>query len=126
MPTTAYVLEPNPAERTWIRAALGGCVDTVTFLEDCTAPLACGPVAGEAVFIAAAEPDDARTLKLVQDLRSRGASLPVIVLGPHSAFRAAVGVARLDATDFLERPATERQLRAAVGRALASFQRRHG
>jgi len=44
-------------------------------------------------------------------------SLPVIALGPHTAFREAVDIARLEGTDFLERPVTARQLRAAVRRA---------
>jgi DNA-binding NtrC family response regulator len=43
--------------------------------------------------------------------------LPVIVLGSHHAFRTAVDIARLEATDFLERPVSVRQLRAAVRRA---------
>ena len=34
-------------------------------------------------------------------LRGRGATLPVIVLGPHGAFWTAVEIARLEATDFL-------------------------
>jgi DNA-binding NtrC family response regulator len=41
----------------------------------------------------------------------------VIVLGSHRAFRTAVNIARLEATDFLERPVSARQLRAAVRRA---------
>lgn len=69
-------------------------------------------------LIASAEPDEAATLKLVRDLRGRGAMLPVIVLGPHSAFRMAVDIARLENTDFLERPVIVRQLRAAVRKAL--------
>jgi FixJ family two-component response regulator len=43
--------------------------------------------------------------------------LPVIVLGSHGAFRTAVDIARFAATDFLERPVSARQLRAAVCRA---------
>ena len=56
-------------------------------------------------------------LKLVRELRDRGATLPVIVLGPYSAFRTAVEIARLEATDFLERPVSARQLRTAVSKA---------
>jgi FixJ family two-component response regulator len=44
--------------------------------------------------------------------------LAVIVLGPPSAFRMAVDIARLERTDFLERPVTGRQLRAAVRKAV--------
>jgi FixJ family two-component response regulator len=70
-----------------------------------------------ACLVASAEPDEAATLKLVRELRGRGATLPVIVLGPDSAFRTAVEIARLEATDFLERPVSARQLRAAVSNA---------
>ena len=42
----------------------------------------------------------------------------MIVLGPHSAFRTAVDIARLTRTDFLERPVSVRQLRAALRRAV--------
>jgi FixJ family two-component response regulator len=49
--------------------------------------------------------------------------LPAIVLGPHSAFRTAVDIARLDATDFLERPVSESELRRAVRRACGAVKR---
>lgn len=48
---------------------------------------------------------------------SEAVGVPVIVLGPHTAFRSAIDIARLDATDFLERPVSMRQLHAAVCRA---------
>jgi FixJ family two-component response regulator len=56
---------------------------------------------------------------MVRELRAAGATMPVIVLGPYSAFRTAVSIARIEATDFLERPVSVRQLRAAVRRAIA-------
>jgi FixJ family two-component response regulator len=119
MPTTVYVIEPDPNERSWIRSALASNVDAVVFLDDCAALLASPrPSSERACLIASAEPDQAATLKLVRDLRSSGATLPVIVLGPHTAFRMAIEIARLPATDFLERPVTIRQLRAAVRKAL--------
>jgi FixJ family two-component response regulator len=117
MATTVYVIEPDPDERTWIQSALAPSVDSVVVLDDASALLA-NPLASEgACLVASAEPDEAATLKLVRELRGRGATLPVIVLGPHSAFRTAVEIARLEATDFLERPASARQLRAAVSKA---------
>ncbi len=41
------------------------------------------------------------------------------MLGPHSAFRTAVDVARLDGTDFLERPVSAQRLRAALRKVTA-------
>jgi two-component system response regulator FixJ len=116
MPTTVYVVDPDPAERAWIQSSLGRSVNAVVFVDDGQALLANVPGPEGACLIASAEPDAGATLELVRELRRRGATLPVIVLGPHSAFRTAVDIARLEATDFLERPVSARQLRAAVRR----------
>ena len=116
MPITVYVIDPDPDERIWIQSALASIVDTVVVLDDGAALLARLPACEGACLVASAEPDKTATLTLVRELRGRGATLPVIVLGPHSAFRTAVDIARLEATDFLERPVSVRQLRAAVHR----------
>lgn len=117
MPVTVYVIDPDPDERTWIESALAPSGHAVVVLDDRAALLARLPVPEGACLIAAAEPDETAILQLVRELRDRGAKLPVIVLGPHSAFRTAVDIARLEATDFLERPVSARQLRAAVDKA---------
>ena len=117
MPITVYVIDPDPDERTWIQSALAPIAGTVVVLDDGAALLARLPASEGACLVASAEPDETATLKLVRELRGRGATLPVIVLGPHSAFRTAVDIARLEATDFLERPVSARQIRAAVSRA---------
>jgi two-component system response regulator FixJ len=117
MPTTVYVIDPDPDERSWIQSVLARSVDAVTVLDDGSA-LPANPLGCEgACLVASAEPDKTATLRLVRALRGRGVMLPVIVLGPHSAFRTAVDLARLEATDFLERPVSARQLRAAVSKA---------
>jgi DNA-binding NtrC family response regulator len=117
MATTIYVIEPDPDERTWIQSALAPIADAVAFIEDGAALLARLPIGEDACLVTSAEADGASALKLVRELRARGAMIPVIVLGPHSAFRTAVDIARLPATDFLERPVSVRQVRAAVRRA---------
>jgi len=114
MATTVYIIDPDPEERAWIQAALAASVESVVVLDDGAALLARLPVAADACLVASTDPDEAATLELVRELRRRGAMLPAIVLGPHSAFRTAVDIARLEATDFLERPVSVRQLRAAV------------
>lgn len=58
-------------------------------------------------------------LELVRRLRRHGQALPVVVIGPHSAFRTAVDVARLNGTDFLERPVSAQRLRAALRKVTA-------
>jgi FixJ family two-component response regulator len=104
-------------EVTCYHSALPAIAGTVVVLDDGAALLARLPASEGACLVASAEPAETATLKLVRELRARGATLPVIVLGPHSAFRTAVDIARLEATDFLERPVSARQLRAAVSRA---------
>lgn len=120
MSTAAYVIESDPNERTWIESSLARSVDAVVFVEDGVALFSRLPCGDGVCLIASTEPDAAATLDLVRELRSRGATLPVIVLGPHSAFRTAVDIARLEATDFLERPVSARKLATAVCMALGS------
>lgn len=117
MPTHVYVVVADSHDRAWIESALVGWVDSVVFLDDVDGLLAKPPRGPGHCLIASADEDQAATLRLVRELRNSGANVPVIVLGPHTAFRTAVDIARLDATDFLERPVSVRQLRAAVRRA---------
>ncbi|MFO1313392.1 MAG: hypothetical protein U1F41_15155 [Burkholderiales bacterium] len=118
MPATVFVISPLQDDRKWIEVTLAPGVGAVVFVDDGAALLARLPATPAACLVTAAEPDARAALQLVRDLRGRGVMLPVIVLGPHSAFRVAVDIARLPATDFLERPVSARQLRLAVGKAL--------
>lgn len=117
MPTTVYVVNLLADERAWVEAALARSVDSVVALDDGPGLLARVPRGAGNCLLASADGHEAATLQLVRELRSAGATLAVIVLGSHTAFRTAVDIARLDATDFLERPVSVRQLRAAVRRA---------
>ncbi|MDM0109324.1 hypothetical protein QTH97_30640 [Variovorax sp. J22R24] len=118
MTTTAYVVVARSSDRAWIAEALaGGVVDRVTFAAGDAAQIAALPSGPGDCLILSADEDDAATLQLVRELRRRGSALAVIVLGPSTAFRTAVEIAKLEATDFLERPVGARQLRAAVRRA---------
>ena len=116
MSTTVYVIGFEPAQHAWIEAALGRGVDRVVRVDDSDAWLAHAPSGPGQCLIASADVDGAAILRLVRALRGQGNTLPVIVLGPHSEFRTAVDIARLEATDFLERPVSIRVLRAAVRR----------
>jgi FixJ family two-component response regulator len=117
MPTTVYVVAANQADRKWIESAFGRAAGTDTvFLSD-ESSLLSNPPSGRSCVIALADGKGLGTLALVRAMRSTGSLIPVIVLGSHSAFRTAVEIARFPATDFLERPVSAHQLRAAVLRA---------
>lgn len=118
MATTVYVLSFERAEQGWIRAALEGCVGSVVMLVDARALRAASCPGSDCCLVVSAEPDGAATLNLVRELRQDGITIPVVVLGSHSAFRTAVDIARMEATSFLERPVSSRQLLQAVLGAL--------
>lgn len=113
---TVYVLERDAAERRWIESALAGQVRALVFLDDAAALRARLPAHAGDCLLCGAEPDAAAALELVRELRRRGEALPVVMIGPHSAFRTAVDVARLAGTDFLQRPVSAQRLRAALRR----------
>lgn len=117
MSTTVYIVGFEPDDRAWIESALGRSVDAVIHIDDVKPLLESAPHPPGQCVIACADVDAPAALKLVRALRHQGIPLPVIVLGPHTAFRTAVDIARLEATDFLERPVSVRELRAAVRRA---------
>jgi DNA-binding NtrC family response regulator len=119
MPTVVYVVDADPRDRAWIESALAHSVELV-FVDGGADLLARLPHGSGHCLILSGDEDETATLRLVRDLRNSGNTLPVIVLGPHTAFRTAVAIARLDATDFLERPVSVRQLRSAVRRVCAS------
>jgi len=114
-----YVLERDPAERRWIESVLAGQVRTLVFLEDGAALLEGLAAKGGDCLLCGTEPDASVALELVRSLRRNGQDLPVVVIGPYSAFRTAVDVARLSSTDFLERPVSAQRLRAALQRVKA-------
>jgi FixJ family two-component response regulator len=118
MPATVLVINPDDVDRRWIASALASTAYVAEFLADEAELFARLPAEEPACLVAFAEPDADAALLLVRELRRRAPALPVIVLGSHSAFRMAVDVARLPATDFLERPVSSRQLRLAIARAL--------
>jgi len=119
MYNTVYVLERDPAECRWIESALAGQVRKLIFLEDGATLLDWLATQGGDCLLCGAEPDASVALELVRRLRRHGQALPVVVIGPHSAFRTAVDVARLNGTDFLERPVSAQRLRAALRKVTA-------
>jgi FixJ family two-component response regulator len=114
--STVYLIESDAAERRWLASALAGIGDARVFVDPPAALLDRLPLAPDDCLVCTADAGGAPALELVRELRQRGATLPVVVLGPISALRAAVDIARLDATDFLERPVSIGRLRSALRR----------
>lgn len=125
MNTTAYVIDPDPEERERIEAILSPSVEVVCGFGDAEALLAALRVRDEVCLIVSLEPNEEAVRELVGELRLSGSEIPVIVVGSRTAFRAATEIARLEFTDFLQRPLTAHKLRAAVER-LCGARRQHG
>lgn len=115
--TSVFVIDPDLEERKRIETALAPSGASLVFFEDDAGLLAALPAAELTCLIASAEIHGTATLELVRELRRRGITTPVIVLGSHTAFRTAIDLARLEATEFLERPISVWELQRAVRRA---------
>lgn len=114
MRKTAYVLLSDAAERAWIDAALQRCVDRVVFLDGVASlPVRADEDEAECLIVSV-EPVEHGVVKTIGDLRGSGNTIAVIALGSHAAFRQAIDIARMHATDFLERPVSDHELRQAV------------
>jgi two-component system response regulator FixJ len=113
---TVYLIESDAAERRWLASALVGIGDARVFVDPPAALLDRLPLGADDCLILGADAGGTQAVELVRELRRRGATLPVVVLGPISALRAAVDIARLAATDFLERPVSIGRLRSALRR----------
>lgn len=111
----AYVVDPDAEERRWIEAVLSQTAEVVSGFNDAEG-LPGLVEEREGCIVIAVEPDERATLELIRKLRWSGKLVPVIVVGPRTAFRTATDIARLGFTDFLERPLSAYKLRAAIER----------
>lgn len=116
MTRTAYVLLAGAEERARVDAALARCVDRVVFLDAIDALPTQADEGEQDCLILSAEAAEPGPVKVIGELRERGNTIAVIALGSHAAFRQAVEIARMEATDVLESPVSDRELRQAVKR----------
>jgi DNA-binding NtrC family response regulator len=114
MRKTVYVVVADATERTWINSALAKCVDRVVFLEDTGAlPTHLAPNEADCLLISA-EPTEHGAVNAIRELRAKGNTIAAIALGSDAVFRSAVDIARMQWTDFLEQPVSDRELQQAV------------
>ena len=117
MGTAVYIVDSDPQERGWIESTLSTSVDAVRTLDDAEGVLALLDAQTGACLLVSVDPSQESALELVRKLRKSGNMIPVIAVGPESAFRTATDIAQLEFTDFLPRPLSAFKLRAAVRRA---------
>lgn len=120
MGLTVYVVDPDPQERERIDAILSPSVEAVRGLDDAKALLAVLEGRDGACLIVSVEPDEAAALELARELRLLGSNIPLVAVGSGTALRTATGIARLEFTDFVERPLSAHKLRASVERACSA------
>lgn len=116
MTRTAYVLLADAQQRARIDAALVRCVDRVVWLDAIDALPAHAAHDEQDCLILSVEAAQPDAVKAIGQLRGRGNTIAVIALGSHTAFRQAIDIARIDGTDVLESPVSDRELRQAVKR----------
>jgi FixJ family two-component response regulator len=115
-----YIVAPVPEEAGRIREALSAegldlrAFDSAEALMAALAPGACGCV------VAPADLPEPGVRRLIEEVRSRGYDLAVVVLGREDDLRVAVDLVRAGAAEFVEHPLNARRLRAAVRRAVAA------
>lgn len=119
MGITVYLAEPDPVQRRWLESTLAPHVEAVRGMDSAAALLGLLHDDEETCLIVDLTPDARAPVALVQQLRELGIAMPVIALGPPTALRSALELARLAATDYLPQPVSAGQLRAAVRRACA-------
>ena len=117
MDLTVYVVDSDPEERKRIDAMLSPSVEAVRSLDDADALLAVLGRRDGVCLIVSVEPDGVAALELARELRLLGSKVPLVAVGNGTALRTATDIARLEFTDFVERPLSAHKLRAAVKRA---------
>ena len=117
MDTVVYIVDPDARERSWIETTLSTSIDAVRCLDDAEGVLALLAARVGACLLVSVDPDENSAIELVRKLRHSGNMIPVIAVGPESAFRTATDIAQLEFTDYLARPLSALKLRAAVRRA---------
>ena len=118
MAETVHIVDPNLDEGTRLAGALAGesmCVRTYDSADQFLAQV-CATSSG--CVIASADLPGAGVHALIAEIRKRGLPLAVIVIGDAADLAAAVDFMRAGAADFLERPVSDRRLRASVRQAL--------
>ncbi|GAB4181075.1 MAG: response regulator FixJ [Rhodocyclaceae bacterium] len=118
-----YVVDDEPAVRDALRLlfqsvglVVRGYATAMEFLEQ---PLSGGP----GCLVSDLRMPIMGGLELLQALRSRGSTLPAVIISGHGDVKLAVRALKYGAADFIEKPFDDQDLLDAVNAALAAFGR---
>jgi FixJ family two-component response regulator len=126
---TVFVVDDEAAQRRALTRLLGAHEFGVLAFESAEAFLAKYDPAQAGCLLLDLRMPGASGLELQQELRRRGAELPIVFLTGHADVPTSVYSMKLGAVDVLQKPVDEAQLLEALGRALeldASRRRRAG
>ena len=115
---TVFVVDDEAAQRRALSRLLGTHDYSVHTFESAAAFLAQYDPAQSGCLLLDLRMPGASGLELQQELRRRGAELPIVFLTGHADVPTSVYSMKLGAVDVLQKPVNEAQLLEALGRAL--------
>ncbi|SDR23374.1 two-component system, LuxR family, response regulator DctR/two-component system, LuxR family, response regulator FixJ [Rhizobiales bacterium GAS191] len=118
MGETVYIVDPLPAERSQILVALASEPVTLECYESAEQFLCHPGTMAPGCVIALVDLEGMGVRGLIKEILRRDLALAVVVIGRSSDLVTAVELVRAGASDFLERPFSDRRLRSAVRRAI--------
>jgi FixJ family two-component response regulator len=120
MSNVIYMIDPTPAERTQIIGALAN--EPMTVMTYCSAELFLDQVTEmpSGCVLAPCNLPGMGVRGLISEILRRHLPLAVVVIGRQPDLSIAVELVRAGATDFLEQPFSDRQLRLIVRRAIGN------
>jgi FixJ family two-component response regulator len=123
MSDTVYIIDLTPSEQSRIADALRNEPVTIETYDSADQFLNQVALIPSGCILVPCNLSGMGVRALIIEILDRDLPLPIVVLGRESNLATAVELVRAGATDFLEEPFSDRQLRLAVQRALGTNER---
>ena len=120
---TVYIIGLTPSEHSRISDALRSEPVTIETYDSAEQFLNQIPLTPSGCILVPCDLSGIGVRALIVEILGRDLPLPIVVLGREPNLATAVELVRAGATDFLEEPFSDRQLRLAVQRALGTNER---
>ncbi|SDR63845.1 two-component system, NtrC family, nitrogen regulation response regulator NtrX/two-component system, chemotaxis family, CheB/CheR fusion protein [Rhizobiales bacterium GAS113] len=120
MGDTVYIIDPIPAERSQIIDALASEPVIVERYESAEQFLSQASAMTTGCVLVPVDLPGMGVRELIKEILRRDLALAVVVIGRDPDLTTAVELVRAGASDFLERPLSDRRLRSAVRQAIGS------